>query len=372
MDPSYHSAHHPHNDKPCRPFSSSPLTVYAQSMKIKELGEFGLIERITRLLPPYSWDVVVGVGDDVAVLNTPQDHYLLLTCDIQVEGSHFLPDTPPRLLGRKAAAVNLSDIGAKGGEPLHFLASLALKPETPVDWVEEFYRGLRKEAQTFGADIIGGNLSSTQGPQVLDIFLMGRVEKERLLLRRGARPGDVVMVTGDLGNAHGGLLILTRDQLGEALPPEARKPLLDAFLTPTPRVKEGRTIASTGKATAMLDMSAGLAQDLLHICQASQVGVRIWAERLPISPALEKLARTLQVPSWTLALEGGEDYELCFTVPRVHAREVSQKVEQTTGTRVTAIGQILASPRERILVTPQGEEIPLTPRGWNHFREEKR
>ncbi len=340
-------------------------------MKLKDVGEFGLIDRIARLLPPYSREVVVGVGDDVAVLDTPQDHYLLLTCDIQVEGSHFLPDPDPFLLGRKAAAVNLSDIGAKGGEPLHFLVSLALKPDTPVEWVEGFYKGLGLEASRFGADIIGGNLSSTQGPQVVDIFLVGRVKKEQLILRKGAQPGDTIMVTGDLGKARGGLLVLTGKVAEEKLPREEKETLLEAFLTPTPRVKEGQIIAATGGVSAMLDISDGLAQDLIHICESSHVGARIWAEKLPLSPALVSLARALGMPPWTLALEGGEDYELCFTVPSARAREVAQRVEEATGTRVTAIGEILPSPGQRVLVTPLGEEIPLAPRGWNHFKEER-
>ncbi len=340
-------------------------------MRIKDLGEFGLIKRIGRLLPPCSGDVVVGVGDDVAVVDTGGKHYLLLTCDIQVENTHFLPSVSPYQLGLKAAAVNLSDIGAKGGEPLHFLVSLALRAETSVEWVDEFYRGLGEGASRHGADIIGGNLSHTQGPQVVDLFLTGRVKKEELLLRGGARPGDKVLVTGQLGNAKGGLFLLTQEDLREKLTPERAEALLTALLTPTPRVREGQAIARTGKATAMLDISDGLAQDLLHICEASRVGVRIWAEKIPFSFALEELGQLLGTPPWLLALEGGEDYELCFTSPAEEAEELAEEVERTTGIPVTIIGEVLPQEEERWLVTPQGEERLLSPRGWNHFREAK-
>ena len=338
-------------------------------MRIKDLGEFGLIERITRLLPPCSKDVVVGVGDDVAVVNTGGDNYLLLTCDIQVENIHFIPSASPHQLGRRAAAVNLSDIGAKGGAPLHFLVSLALRADTPVEWVEDFYKGLGEEASRHGTDIIGGNLSHIQGPRVMDLFLMGKVKKDRLLLRKGAKPGDLVLVTGQMGSARGGLLLITQENLREKMDPKKAKALIQAQTTPTPRVKEGQVIARSGKATAMLDISDGLAQDLLHICQASGVGARIWADRIPISPALGNLAQLLEIPPWRLALVGGEDYELCFTASAREAEKLAEEVKRSTGTTVTIIGEVSPQKGRQWLVTPQGEEVPLSLQGWNHFRE---
>ena len=340
-------------------------------MKIRELGEFRLIERIARLLAPCSKDVVVGVGDDVAVVDTGGDDYLLLTCDIQVEKTHFLPSASPHQLGRKAAAVNLSDIGAKGGKPLHFLVSLALRTDTPVEWVEDFYKGLGEEASRYGTDIIGGNLSRIQGPQVIDLFLMGKVKKDRLLLRKGAKPGDLVLVTGQLGGARGGLLLLAQKDLKEKMDPQKAEALIQAQKTPTPRLKEGQIIARSGKATAMLDISDGLAQDLLHICQASGVGARIRAGRIPFSCALENLAQLLKIPPWRLALMGGEDYELCFTVSAREAEKLAEEVKRSTGTPVTIIGEVLPQRKGQWLVTPQGEEVPLSSEGWNHFKEAK-
>ncbi len=347
------------------PFVSLPR--YARCMQIRDLGEFGLIERISRLLPPYAKDVVAGVGEDVAVVETQGDCYQLFTCDIQIEGTHFYPSVSPYCLGRKAAAVNLSDIGAKGGEPLHFLVSLALRSECQVKWVEEFYVGLCEEASRYGADIAGGNLSHINGPQVIDLFLMGKVKKDRILLRSGAKPGDVVMVTGHLGNAKGGLLLEKRSIDG--ICPEMAKFLLRAWQVPTPRVKEGQVIAQSRKATAMIDISDGLAQDLLHICDASGVGVEVWANRIPVSPALEGLARILNVPVWRLALNGGEDYELCLTAPEEEAQELAREVKKATGTLLSVVGRILPLEEGTWLIMPDGERRPLGSRGWDHFME---
>ncbi len=340
-------------------------------MWLKDLGEFELIERIASRLPAYMEDVVVGVGDDVAVVNTGEDHYLLFTCDIQVEGTHFTASVLPYQLGRKAAAVNLSDIGAKGGEPLHFLVSLALREDTMVEWVDEFYRGLAEEASRYSADVVGGNLSCIQGPQVVDLFLMGRVQKEHLILRKGARPGDLVLVTGQLGNASGGLLLMTRKELEGELDSKEVDVLTRAHIMPTPRVREGQVIAQSGRATSMLDISDGLSQDLLHICRASKVGVCIHAERIPISSPMENLTSILGVSPWELALKGGEDYELCFTVPSKEAQRLAEEVEGITGTPVTIIGEVLPVERGQWIVTSRGEELPLAPGGWNHFKNEE-
>jgi thiamine-monophosphate kinase len=340
-------------------------------MQIKDLGEFSLIERIAKLLPPCSKDVVMGVGDDVAVVDTREDHYLLFTCDIQVEGTHFPASVSSYQLGRKAAAVNLSDIGAKGGTPSHFLVSLALRTDTAVEWVDEFYMGLIKEASQYDANVIGGNLSCIQGPQVIDLFLVGKVQKDQLILRKGAKPGDSVLVTGRLGDAKGGLTLMTRQDLKEKLDAKEADALVQAQTAPTPRIKEGQIIAQSGKATSMIDISDGLAQDLLHICQASRVGARIYAKHIPQSSPLENLAHLLGIPAWKLALDGGEDYELCFTAPAKKAQQLAREVEERTGTLVTIIGEVLPIERGWWMVTPHGKEIPIRAKGWNHFKDKR-
>jgi len=337
----------------------------AAAVKLSELGEFSLIERIAARLPAYRDDVRAGVGDDVAVLALDADTYQLATCDIQVEGVHFVRESITAYqLGRRAAAINLSDIAAKGGTPEHFLISLALPGELDVDWVEGLYEGLREEAARHGADIVGGNLSRTGGPVVVDVFLLGRVSRDEVLLRSGAGPGDRVLVTGSLGEAAAGLGLLGR---GGGILAEEQQQVVQAYLTPTPRVREGRAIARRGVATSMIDLSDGLSSDIGHICERSGVGVRLWVDRLPISGATREATELLGRPAWALALEGGEDYELCLTAPSGREGELMAEVQEETGTRLTCVGEILEREAGRWVVLPDGSEARLEARGWNHF-----
>ena len=334
-------------------------------MDVSDLGEFGLIERIGARLPPYREDVRAAVGDDVAVLALDGESYLLATCDIQVEGVHFLRKSITAYqLGRRAAAINLSDIAAKGGTPEHFLVSLALPGALEVSWVEELYDGLGEESARHGADIVGGNLSRTDGPLVVDAFLLGKVRVEEVVLRSGARAGDAVLVTGWLGGGAAGLALL---EVGGAGLSDEFKDVLERYLTPTPRVGEGRVIARSGRATSMMDLSDGLGSDVGHICDESGVGVRLFADRLPLSGGVGSVAEVTGRTDWMLGLEGGEDYELCLTVPPEAEEEVAARVEEETGTPVTCVGEILPREEGRWVVLPDGSEIPLVARGWDHF-----
>ena len=336
-------------------------------MKISALGEFPLIERIAQRLPPYRKDVRVGIGDDVAVLEVDDQTYQLATCDIQVEGAHFSRHSiTPYQLGRRAAAINLSDIAAKGGTPEHFLISLALPPDTEVSWVDALYDGLREEASRYDADIVGGNLSKTDGAIVVDVFLLGQVRQEEALLRSGARVGDVVLVTGCLGVSAAGLALVLQPDLG--VESEEAEQLLAAHFTPTPRIWEGRAIASRRRATAMIDLSDGLSSDIGHICDESDVGVRLWAKRLPVSGPTRRVAELTGRLDWALALQGGEDYELCFTAPPEVERELAAAVSEATGTKVTSIGEVLPEEAGRWVQLADGKEIPLKAEGWDHFR----
>ncbi len=335
-------------------------------MRVTELGEFPLIERIARRVPPYLRDVRMGLGDDVAVLEVDAQTYQLATCDIQVEGVHFVTQwISPYQLGRKAATINLSDIAAKGGVPQHCLVSLAVTPDCEVSWVEALYDGLREEIARYGGDIVGGNLSKTQGPIVLDVFMLGKVRRKELLLRSGARPGDVVLVTGSLGDAAAGRALVEKPDI--LMETEEGERLLDAYLTLTPRVSEGRAIASDGRATAMIDFSDGLTSDIGHICDQSQVGLRIWEERLPISEPTRTMAARMGSAACAWALEGGEDYELCFTAPAEVHEQLSESVRGATGTRVTCVGEVLAGTEGRWVCVAGGEQRPLTAAGWDHF-----
>lgn len=334
-------------------------------MHISDLGEFPLIERLEGIIATERSDIIIGIGDDVAVLADTDEEFLLATVDSQVEHVHFLRhEINPHQLGRRALAINLSDIAAMGGRPQVALVSLALPADTEVAWMEDLYRGLREEADRYGTAVVGGNMARSPGGVFIDVCVLGRVRHEHLLLRSGARPGDQVLVTGQLGQAAAGLkLVLDPDLRVEA---SDRDVLLTHLLTPTPRVTEAAAIAHAGLATAMIDVSDGLSSDVGHICERSEVGVRIWAERLPISPAVQRVAELTSSPPWQLALAGGEDYELCFTAPPEAVGELIAAVAEA-GTLVTAVGEILPAEQNRRLVLPDGQEVPLEPSGWQHF-----
>lgn len=333
-------------------------------MRLSEIGEFPLIDRLARLVEREGSGVLVGIGDDTAVLEDAGGELWLATVDAQVETVHFLRDAiTPRQLGRRALAVNLSDIAAMGGRPTVALVSLVLPVATEVAWIEQVYQGLRDEADRYGITVVGGNMASTPEHAVIDITVLGRVAREQLLLRSGARPGDLVLVTGSLGEASAGLRLCQYPELD--LPERAA--LLARHFTPTPRLSEAATIAGSMQATAMIDLSDGLSSDALHICERSGVGLRLWAERLPVSEAVRWVAERTNASALDLAMSGGEDFELCFTAPEAVAESLARKVQQQSGTPVAIIGQVLPASAGRTLVLPGGQETGLQARGWEHF-----
>ena len=336
-------------------------------MNIEQLGEFGLIDRIQRALPVPGADVIVGIGDDVAVLRAIGTRVWLATCDVQVEGAHFLREAiAPRDLGRKALAINLSDIAATGGTPRFALVSLGLPGDLGVEFMDELYAGLRAEAEIFGVDIIGGNMARSRLGIFIDVFLLGEAPRENVLLRSGARVGDKILVTGTLGDAAAGVALLTNRALTTT---EAYAAMARSHRdTPTPRVREGQLIGAAHVATAMLDVSDGLASDLSHICERSGVSARVFAEHLPVADENRLLARAAYGDERHFALYGGEDYELLFTAPAAQANALADKITRETGTRVSIIGEILPKDARRELTLPDGRVIPLEARGWDHFK----
>ncbi|GAB4440463.1 MAG: thiamine-phosphate kinase [Chloroflexi bacterium OHK40] len=335
-------------------------------MQLAELGEFALIERLRQIVAVERPDIVVGIGDDVAVLAAQGDTLLLATVDSQVEGVHFLRQrTPPAQLGQRALAVNLSDIAAMGGSAEYGLISLGLPASLELSWVEELYRGLRAEADRWGVALVGGNVARSSGAIWIDITLLGRARRDELLRRSGARPGDLVCVTGKLGDSAAGLRLLHDPALAEVV--GDGEALVARHLAPTPRLAEAAVIARSRQATAMIDLSDGLSSDIGHICTRSVVGVRLWAERLPITADARAIAGATGVAPWRLALSGGEDYELCFTVPPAVADGLAAAVLRETGTPVTIIGEVLTAAEGRSVRLPDGTETPLEARGWEHF-----
>jgi len=337
-------------------------------MRIAEIGEFGLIERIASRLPKPGEGVVAGIGDDAAVLRASGDKYLLTSCDIQVEGVHFLRDRiSPQQLGFKAVSIKVSDIAAMGGLPRYLTISLILPNETAVEYVDDLYEGIQQACELYGTEVVGGNMARSLAGVIVDVFLVGEVEKERVLLRSGARVGDALLVTGHLGESAAGLALLLNP---EATCAEAhRQRVLAAHLTPRARLQEGRAIAQSGLATAMLDVSDGTASDTGHICEMSHVGARLWAARLPISEATQAVAQATGGEARQWALQGGEDYELLLTAPAQWAHELAGLVQRQTGTGVTVIGEIVPAADGITLSQADGTQVPLDKGGWNHFAQ---
>jgi thiamine-monophosphate kinase len=337
-------------------------------MKIEQLGEFGLIERIRAALPEPGPNVVVGIGDDVAVLKASTEGVWLATCDVQVEGAHFLRDAiPPRSLGRKSLAINLSDIASAGGTPRYALVSLGLPGDLEVGFIDELYAGLREEGSEFGVDIVGGNISRSRLGIFIDVFLLGETIRENVILRSGATVGDRIMVTGSVGDAAAGVALLLNPELATATDAAYAATARSRRDCPAPRVREGALIGSLRQASAMIDVSDGIAGDLRHICEKSGVSARLHADKLPVSRDNRALARAARGDEWHFALHGGEDYELLFTAPPGRAEKLAQRITSETGTPVSIIGEIVPAGGRAELVLPDGSSLPLEESGWDHF-----
>ncbi|RMD98593.1 MAG: thiamine-phosphate kinase, partial [Deltaproteobacteria bacterium] len=309
-------------------------------------------------LPP---QVVLGIGDDAAVLRPAAGRRLLVSTDLLTEGVHFDERVPPRALGRKALLVNISDIAAMGGSPRAFLSALALPPETETRFVEELYTGFEEVSRTYHVPLVGGDLSASPAGISLCVTILG--EARRVVERRGAVSGDLVCVTGTLGDAALGRRKMLEAEAGAS--PLRENPdlafLWERHISPTPRVETGILLAEEGVASAMIDISDGLLGDLTHILTESGVAARIFRERIPRSPAYHRLCGGDDHE----ALSGGEDYELLFTVPAQRQTRLDT-IARRTRTSITVIGQI--EPGEGIrLVDAEGRESRVTPVGYRHF-----
>ena len=328
-------------------------------------GETRLIERIHRLarqvLSP-SENVSISFGDDAAALVPSAGHMLLISTDALVEGIHFdLDYFRPEDLGWKALAVNLSDIAAMGGKPLGFTTSLALPKETPSSFVTRVYRGMLKLAEPSGAALLGGDLCASPGTLFLDVTILGEVKSEQVRTRENARPGDSLFVTGELGASAIGLELLRRAPRRARYYPH----LAGRHLRPIPRNRMGCWLAANGCASALIDLSDGLSTDLHHLCQASRVGAVIEADRIPLPGISPKVGSWVERPLLDYGLNGGEDYELLFTVPRGRRHQVPSRLD---GLGIHEIGRITDEPgacwlRER------GSLRPLAPGGFDHFQK---
>lgn len=333
-------------------------------MRVHELGEFELIARLSAILPQRGEGVVEAIGDDCAVLDLA-GALTVWTTDAVIEGVHFLPYlATPRQIGWKALLVNLSDVAAMGATPRFATLSLSVPAEAEVEWIEEMYRGIADLAEETGVAVVGGNTSRSPYGLRLDVGVLGSVPAEELLRRHGARPGDQVLVTGTVGDAYCGLECVFNPTL--PVEPDVRGALIERYRRPIPRLETARWIARSGAATAMIDISDGLAADLGHICEASGVGVELRAEDLPLSDHVARFSTHTELPPHHYGLVGGDDYGLLLTARSDAVPGLVEEVEIRTGHVLTPIGHITAA-SERILHLPDGRREALTGAGWKHF-----
>ncbi|WP_304371672.1 thiamine-phosphate kinase [uncultured Duncaniella sp.] len=338
-------------------------------MEISQLGEFGLIDRLTKELPVVNASTLKGVGDDCAVLRN-RDTDILVTTDLLLEGVHFdLTYVPLKHLGYKSAVVNFSDVYAMNGTPRQITVSLGISSRFTVEHIEELYSGIRLACEIYGVDLVGGDTTSSRQGLVISITCIGEAEADKIVSRSGAKDTDLICVSGDLGAAYMGLQLLEREKVASAGQKDfvpnfgGKEYIVERQLKPEARRDIVRELAEAGIVpTAMMDVSDGLSSELMHICKTSNVGCRVFEERIPIDYQTAVMAEELGMNVVTAALNGGEDYELLFTVP-LHYHE---KVKDLPGVKV--IGHITKPSLGCAMVTRDGGEIPLQAQGWNPLK----
>lgn len=336
---------------------------------ISTLGEFGLIDRLTREIKPKDKTTCHGIGDDAAVLNFG-NYRTLVTTDILMEGVHFnLEYVPLRHLGYKAAVVNFSDIYAMNGRPTQIVVALGISKRFSVEDIEELFAGIRTACELYGVDLVGGDTTASMTGLTISVTCIGTAKNEDIVYRHGAKVNDLICCTGNLSAAYMGLQLLERERLvGEANPEAARKAfegkeyILERQLKPEARKDVIHALKEAGiRPTAMMDISDGLSSELLHICKASNVGCSVYADKLPIDYESAAMAEELNMDIVTCALNGGEDYELLFTIDQKDYEKIIP-IED-----VNIIGYIQKPEFGCNLVGRNGEEIALKAQGFNAF-----
>lgn len=339
--------------------------------EISSLGEFGLIEHLTKEFPLQNSSSRLGVGDDCAILDIPEGMEALVTTDLLLEGIHFdVRYVPLKHLGYKAAIVNFSDVYAMMGTPRQITVSIGVSSRFTLQNIEDIYEGIRYACDAYGVDLVGGDTSASASGLIISITCIGEVEKGKAVKRSGAKETDLICVSGDLGAAYMGLQLLERENAvaAESKNPdfqpafEGKEYILQRQLRPEARKDIVEALKQAGvQPTAMMDISDGLSSELLHICKASDVGCRVYEDRIPIDYQTAVMAEELNMNLVTAAMNGGEDYELLFTVPLTD----KEKVESIPGVKM--IGYITKPSLGAALVTRDGAEIEIRAQGWTAF-----
>lgn len=345
-------------------FQSNP-----SKTELSQLGEFGLIRRLTSGFVLQNKETVKGIGDDAAVLRFESEKDMLVSTDMLLEGVHFdLTYMPLKHLGYKAAVVNFSDIYAMNGHPKQLFVSLACSNRFPVEALEQIYEGIAMACKAYGVDLAGGDTTSSKAGLILSLSVTGEVERGKSVLRSGAKQGDLLVVSGDLGGAYVGLQLLEREKNVFMDHPDAQPDLegndyiLERQLKPEARMDVVEYLAEIGVVpTAMLDVSDGLSSETLHICGQSNVGCRLYEEKIPIDPTTYAMAREFNLDPTVCALSGGEDYELLFTVEQGDYEKIKGS------TLLSVIGHITDVSEGVQLVDKSGGMHELTAQGWNSF-----
>lgn len=344
---------------------------YAQEgrTELGHLGEFALIDRLTDDFPRKNKSTVKGVGDDCAVLGTGKKK-TVVTTDMLVEGVHFdMMYTPLKHLGYKAVAISISDVAAMNAVPKQILVSIAVSNRYSVEALEELYAGIRLCCERYDVDLVGGDTATSRTGLIINVTAIGEVDQERITYRSGAQLHDLICVSGDLGSAYAGLLILEREKVTYQANPDFKPDLdsydyvLERFLKPEPRMDIVKWLAEKEvKPTSMIDVSDGLASELLHICKQSHCGCEVYEEHIPIDYQTSRVCSEMSQNMLPIsnALNGGEDYELLFTIQQSDYEKIKDSKE------VHIIGHITEDGTPAVLVTPQNTTIQLVAQGWQH------
>jgi len=340
-----------------------------KSNNINEIGEIGLIKHLTDKIKLKNKSSILGIGDDAAIINHGKNETIVST-DLLIEGVHFdMAFTPLKHLGYKAVTVNLSDIYAMNAHPRQITVSIGISNKFTLEAVEEIYEGIRLASENYGVDIIGGDTTTNPYGLVISITAIGEANKKDLTYRSGAKENDLIIVSGDLGGAYAGLTVLQREKevwkanpnmqpdlngydyiLQRQLKPEARKDIIKSL-------RETSIVP-----TSMIDISDGLASELLHICKASKVGCQVYEDKLPIDQNTYKTAMDFNINPTTCALNGGEDFELLFTVNLKDHKKIEAIAD------LTIIGHVSSAKNGVTLISKADQSIPIEAQGWGHFK----
>ncbi|MGV3632120.1 MAG: thiamine-phosphate kinase [Bacteroidota bacterium] len=337
--------------------------------ELSDLGEFGLIEKLTQGFTTHVPQTIKGVGDDAAVISVSDDEALLVTTDALLEGVHFsLMYTPLMHLGYKAVMVNLSDIYAMNGTAQQITVTIAVSSRFPLEALEELYAGIKKACDFYKVDLVGGDTTTSLSGLVISVTALGRAKKADIVYRSGAKENDLLVVTGDLGAAYMGLQVLEREKEVFKANPDIQPDLdgndylLERQLKPEARQDIIQLLKALDvKPTSMIDISDGLASEIFHLCKASKTGCTIYDEKVPIDAKTSVAAIDFNIDPITAALNGGEDYELLFTIAQSDYDKIAGNPH------LTVIGHMTDSSSGVNLVDKNGALLPLKAQGWNHF-----